>query len=87
MITIKGYDTITKPNEMLLEDLCKSYSNRATEQAFIGRCGDGPEHSLYIIGYDFIFLAGNPTQSWTSPLCPVVIDRFVDLEITIKEKP
>jgi len=57
-----------------------------TETAFIGCCGAGPEHSLYNITCDRIFLADNPKEAWTHEGCPVIIDRFVDIEIEVIEK-
>jgi len=54
--------------------------------AFIGGCGVGPEHSVYILGTDQIFLAREPKRSWGSSTCPVTVERFVDLIITVVNK-
>ena len=64
-----------------LTSLCK----QGKETAFIGCVGFGPKHSLYLIAYNGIVLAGSPDTTWTgSPA--ITVDRFVDVEITVIEK-
>jgi len=53
----------------------------SNETAFIGKCGIGPEHSLYLIVYGKIVLAGNPMKTWDGNHCSVTIDRYVNIEI------
>jgi hypothetical protein len=48
--------------------------------AFVGQCGSGPEHSLYLIAYGQVIQADKPRTTW-SGACPVTIDRYVDVEI------
>jgi hypothetical protein len=59
------------------------------ETAFIGKCGIGPAHSLYLIVRDglSIVYADNPSCIWDNKACPITIDRFVDIDIVVKEKP
>lgn len=54
------------------------------QTAFIGKCGFGPEHELYLITYDGIVLATDPQRAWSYGGCSVVVEQFVDIEITIK---
>ena len=55
------------------------------ETAFIGKVGNGPPHSLYLIVYGGIVLASNPQKIW-SAVQTLIVDRFVDLEIFVVEK-
>ena len=64
------------------EVLKEAYQTNKT--AFIGRCGYGPPNSLYLIIYDCIALASDPSFVWTS-VASVIIDKWVDIEITIKD--
>lgn len=57
------------------------------ETAFIGRCGSGPSHNLYLISRDGIALAADPTQEWNDDGWLVEIEQFVDLEILVRLKP
>lgn len=57
------------------------------ETAFIGKCGNGPENSLYLINYECICLASNPLRdSWNTDICPVLVKEFVDIKITITKQ-
>jgi len=64
-----------------LKEVCLS-----DETAFIGKCGNGPDHALYMICDDIIFEASNPTSFWSSPNCSVIVNRYVDLDIDVREK-
>lgn len=55
------------------------------ETAFIGSVG-GIYGTLFLISFDRIILATNPRRTWSEYTCPVTVDRFVDLEITVKER-
>jgi hypothetical protein len=79
MITVK-IDVEPTKSYSLRELLGKS----SDKNAFIGRCGNGPA-SLYIIGLTGIFLAEDPRRFWNSPNCSVVVTKFVDLVITVKD--
>mgnify|MGYP000571889347 CR=1 FL=1 len=59
-----------------LLDACKT-----GQTAFVGKCGCDPGHSLYLIAADTIVLLNDPTTVWNDLDCPVVVDRYVDLEI------
>jgi len=67
--------------EFKLKDL--TLENKGTQTAFIGRCGLGPDRSLYLVTYNRIILANDPDRSWSSPNCSVLVDRFVDVEIKV----
>jgi len=51
--------------------------------AFIGRCGDGPTDSLYLVTYSGIVLANDPGRTWTYHDCDVTAKHFVDVEIKV----
>lgn len=70
-----------QPLEFSLSNLTEG--NQGEETAFIGKCGDGPENSLYLINYKSICLASNPVRTWTHERCRVWIKEFVDIKITI----
>lgn len=59
---------------------------RSNETAFIGQCGIGPIHSLYLIVYEKIVLASCPQNAWSFPDCSVEVERFVDIKIEVIEK-
>jgi len=65
---------------LTVQSLCDDVSD--TQTAFIGRCGWGPEHSLYLISYGRVLLASRPRSSWEG-LADVTVDRFVDVEIKV----
>ena len=51
--------------------------------AFVGQCGYGPEHSLYLINYSGIILADVPLHmTWASDNCQVTVERYVNITIT-----
>ena len=84
MNIIKNKSTVSSQQSYTISDLYgQNFETFAT--AFIGKCGNGPENSLYLITYDNIFLANDPRQSWSGRSCTVKVDTFVDVEITIKE--
>ena len=58
------------------------------QTAFIGKCGIGPAHSLYLIVHGGIVLACDPTRTWKTwdGGCNVEVERFVDVEITAIEQ-
>jgi hypothetical protein len=61
----------------------KLYRDFSNENAFMGKCGNGPENQLYLIGWNSIFLASDLTvRAWSDRNCPVTINEFVDIEIT-----
>lgn len=68
-----------------LMDVCKAKDGMLNETAFIGRCGIGPDHSLYLIIYDGVVLAENPNSTWTRSGCDIVVDRFVNIGIKVLE--
>jgi len=49
--------------------------------AFVGRCGNGPEDTLYLISHRKIIQADAPNRCWSCNECDVVVDRYVDVEI------
>lgn len=51
------------------------------QTAFIGSVGIY-ENELFLIVYDRVVLARDPTQTWDNAEC--TIDRFVDVEIVVK---
>lgn len=59
---------------------------KSGETAFIGRCGSGPEHSLYLIVYQNVVLANYPNTTWGIDSCSVIVDRYCDIDITEKIK-
>ena len=69
----------------LIASLFVKTGGQFRETAFIGKVGAGPSNSLYLISYTAVVLASNPQKDW-SDNAPVAVDRFVDIEITIKEK-
>ena len=71
-----------KKNEYRVKDLLYNNLGR-NKTAFIGRCGNGPDNSLYLIFYSRIVLAEDPGRVWENHDCPVDVDRFVDIEIAI----
>ena len=68
------------PSRYFASELCKT-----GETAFIGKCGCGPANSLYLITYKAVIQADTPNYKWGGA-AQVIVDRFVDIEITIKEK-
>lgn len=54
--------------------------------AFIGQCGDGPAHALYLATYSAVVLLSNPRCTWELPGCPVSVTRFVDLRVSAIER-
>ena len=82
MNTVKQNDP--KPKcEYVLSDLI--LKNGGKETAFIGTCGTG-ERGLHLIAYDQIIKLDDPINSWDSLNCDVVVDEFVDVEITVIHK-
>jgi len=80
MNTVKNISS--KPIKTTLGNVCSG-----KETAFIGQCGCGPEHELYLIGYECIIEAFNPQKrTWKDLDCNVTVDRFVDIEIVVIEK-
>jgi len=80
MNTVKNISS--KPIKTTLGNVCSG-----KETAFIGQCGCGPEHELYLIGYECIIEAFNPQKRTRKDLdCNVTVDRFVDIEIEVIEK-
>ena len=71
--------------ESLTDSLFVETGGQLRETAFIGRAGIGPDNSLYLITYAAVILASNPQQVW-SDSASVIVYRFVDIEITIKER-
>jgi hypothetical protein len=67
----------------LSELMSGEYKN---ETAFIGKCGDGLDNALYLLCYGTIVEAKNPRYTWDSDDCSVEIHRFVDVDITVREK-
>lgn len=55
------------------------------ETAFIGKCGVGPNHALYLICYNCIVLAANPIRTWEGE-ATIYLDRYVDLNMQVVEK-
>lgn len=86
MNTIKKDQPILENTTTVLNELLDRTDNGKSETAFIGRCGNGPENSLYLITYSSVVLATNPQRDWCDDYCQIVINRFVDIVITIKEK-
>lgn len=76
-----------KPPTTLGELVGDSTGYRDRHQAFIGQCGNGPRNTLYIVGFNQIYQASDPYESWSSLDCEVVVQEFVDLVINIKRKP
>ena len=69
--------------ELKLEDLC-FINFDDTKTAFIGRCHNGPENALYLVAYDVIALAEDPSKTWGCKTYPVYVYKFVDIEIKVK---
>ena len=65
----------------LIEDMYSFDHN-----AFIGKVGEGPDNALYIVNYNTIMLGTSFRKTWSELDCPVYIERFVDLKITIVER-
>ena len=86
MNTIKNESKSKCLKKITVRDLLNEIEicNEYTETAFIGRIyGEEPE--LYLIVFDKIALAKRPKSTWSGGTT-IVIDRFVDLKIKIKEK-
>ena len=60
--------------------------NNGKETAFIGQCGYGPENEVYLITYSGIMVANNPKRCWINNDCSVYVDKFVDIEMIVREK-
>ncbi len=72
------------PEHTTLKDVC-SICRKSDRTAFIGQCGTGPPNSLYLVFYDRIALATNPLHDmWKMELCSTVVDRYVNVSITIE---
>jgi len=76
---IKGTKVSSK--KYTVGNLCKS----CKETAFIGKCGGGPEDSLYLITYEGIVLAFDPKMTWNDS-ANITVNRFVDIEIKAIER-
>ena len=64
-----------------LKDLIrKNFNNSRT--AFIGKCGTKDE-GLFLITYECIVLAEDPSQTWNCDGCEIKVIRFVDVNITV----
>lgn len=55
------------------------------ETAFIGQVGQGPANELYLIAFNQVFLAVEPQRTWNFN-ATARVNRFVDIEIHIKER-
>ena len=76
------FDGIVKD---LLCQVNQGWNNEFKETAFIGIVGDNPVVSLYFISYYKIVLVSHPHRAWGTS-ANVIVKRFVDLEIHVKEK-
>ena len=54
--------------------------------AFIGRCEEGEEGSLYLVTYTCISLAGKPMSTWMEVNSAIEVIRFVDVNISVVER-
>jgi hypothetical protein len=96
MITVKYGEKKKVAVNCYIRDLCLKYNDgiypssirkvfgSALVTSFIGKCGYGPEDSLYIVTHDHIFLATDPIYMlWTSKDCSVIINEIVDIEMSV----
>lgn len=81
MITVERKNVASK---MTLGDLIDD-NYKQQKNAYIGSCGNGPQDSLYIVGFDRIFLAEDPENTWDDPECSVYVDKFVRIRIIVEE--
>jgi hypothetical protein len=80
MITVKGKRLAFKGRlDRLLEE-------HPEETSFVGKVGTGPKNALYLVSYDSVILAKDPTLVWDSASCLLVVREFVDVKITIKRR-
>ena len=85
MNTVKREFSVLSQQSYLLKEVILD-GHKSPETAFIGRCGNGPKNSLYLIAYEGIFLADDPIKYWSGKNVTVDVVAFVDVEITIKER-
>ena len=79
--------TVEKTNDTMkvkLSDVTEDNYD-VKKNAFVGFPGSG-SRDLYIVTYDSIILAKDPFCSWGAKDCLVCIERWVDIEITIKQE-
>lgn len=82
MITVKPSKYTRKYTKYKFDELTRDkHSNE--RNAFIGRCGNGPVDELYIIGWDFVYLANDPSRTWST--ADLYVWKFVDLVINVQE--
>lgn len=60
--------------------------NFKSETAFVGKCGEGKDDSVYLISHKQVISLIEPQYRWDILTCPVTVKYFVDLEIIVKKK-
>ena len=71
--------------EGTVRQVTKKFGHGPIETAFIGKVGLNDQAQLYLITFDTIANAKHPDQTYSDSQS-VFIQRFVDIEIRIKEK-
>lgn len=74
--------TLSDVHRRVVDLIGDNYSPART--AFIGQCGEGPEHALYLLCYSAVVLAADPGRVWTCLESPVLVEYFVDPLITVE---
>lgn len=83
-MNIVANDRKKPPLEMKLSELCGDNFDNG-RSAFLGTPGFG-QYGLWLVSFNGLVLARDPSATHTSPNCTVSIDRFVDVNISIVER-
>ena len=71
---------VTSRQQLKAQDLIGRNMLSHKHTAFVGQCGIGPEHSLYLITYEAVVLANDPHDTWNDS-ADIVVDRYCDVTI------
>lgn len=85
MNTVKDNTDKELSTKMTVEELLACSDHGSKETAFIGQVGNGPQEALYLITWEGICLADNPSKAWLHS-ARVYIDQFVDVTIIATSK-
>ncbi len=77
-------DTKKQHRVFRLSDLCGDNFSDETS-AFIGTVGKG-EHGLYLVTWQGVSKADDPTVTFSFGDVPIEVKRFVDVNITVVER-
>ncbi len=68
-----------------LEDFTKNNFSQK-KSSFIGKCGNGPRDTLYLICYSCIVKADDTHKLWDLPRCPIYVQRFCNIKIIAEDE-